>query len=193
MEIKDAEKGDASLIADAILEAIGEELTENLAGDEHTRQEVHDLFMSLAERTDTQYSYLNTRLAVTDEGKPMGVCVSYDGGDLIRLRRQFFKEANKRLGWNISEEEIESLPGETDSEEFYLDTLMTLPEYRGRGVGKALILDASEKAEKAGKPLGLLCDVDNHRARRLYDSVGFIFMNKRPFAGHEMNHLQLTR
>ena len=68
---------------------------------------------------------------------------------------------------------------------------MTIPEYRGQGVASALIKDAKEKAIKTGKPLGLLCDIDNSRARRLYDSIGFRSCGLRPFAGHEMNHLQL--
>lgn len=191
MTIRNATKEDASLIADAILEAIGEELTAGLAGEEHTSEDVHDLFASLAEREDTQYSYINSRIAITENGNPMGVCVSYDGADLIRMRRPFFKEANSRLGWEMTLDEIDALPGETEPDEFYLDTLMTIPEYRGQGVASALIKDAKEKAIKTGKPLGLLCDIDNSRARRLYDSIGFRCCGLRPFAGHEMNHLQL--
>lgn len=191
MTIRNATKEDASLIADAILAAIGEELTAGLAGEEHTSEDVHDLFASLAEREDTQYSYLNSRIAITENGNPMGVCVSYDGAHLIRMRRPFFKEANSRLGWEMTLDEIDALPGETEPDEFYLDTLMTLPEYRGQGVASALIKDAKEKAIKTGKPLGLLCDIDNSRARRLYDSIGFRYCGLRPFAGHEMNHLQL--
>lgn len=191
MTIRNATPGDATLIATAILEAIGEDLTDSLAGDAHTPADVHSLFASLAERNDTQYSYLNTRIATDETGNPMGVCVSYDGADLIRIRRPFFKEANSRLGWEMTLDEIDALPGETEPDEFYLDTLMTLPEYRGQGVASALIKDAKEKAIKTGKPLGLLCDLDNARARRLYDSIGFRCCGLRPFAGHEMNHLQL--
>lgn len=192
MTIETARPEDASLIADAILSAIGDELTDHLAGDNHTRREVHDLFMRLAARNDTQYSYLNTRIARGDDGAPMGVCISYDGADLLRLRREFFAEANHALGWEISSDEIDSLPGETEPDEFYLDTLMTLPEYRGNGVARALIADATLKARRAGKPLGLLCDKDNDRARRLYESVGLVSMGERPFAGHLMTHFQIS-
>lgn len=192
MRIINASKTDASLIADAIVAAIGDELADNLAGDNNTRQDVHDLFMRLAKREDTQYSYLNSRIALSDDGSPMGVCVSYDGVDLMSLRRPFFEYAIETLGWNLSSEEIDSLPGETTPDEYYLDTLMTLPEYRGRGVARALIVDAASKAHRAGKPLGLLCDKENPQARRLYDSVGFAVVGERPFAGHLMDHLQLS-
>lgn len=191
MIIETATPKDASLIADAILEAIGTEITDHLAGKNCTRRDVHDLFARLAAREDTQYSYLNTRIARDSDGSPMGVCISYDGADLKRLRRPFFAEANATFGWGITPEEIEALPGETEPDEFYLDTLMTLPEYRGKGIAKILIIDAKNKAIASDKPLGLLCDTDNERARHLYDSLGFKDCGKRPFAGHDMNHLQL--
>lgn len=193
MTIENANREDASLIADAIIEAIGQELTLHLAGENHTPEDVHDLFARLAARDDSQYSYLNSRVARNADGSPMGVCVSYDGAELKRLRRAFFEEANATFGWGLTAEEIEEIPGETEPDEFYLDTLMTLPAFRGRGVGEALIRDASEKAVATGKPLGLLCDTDNLRARRLYDRIGFTDHGLRPFAGHMMNHLQLIR
>ena len=189
--ITDASPEDASLIADAILAAIGDEITDNLAGDNNSRQDVHGIFSRLAACDDSQYSFRNTRIARTPDGKAIGVCISYDGADLKRLRRPFFKEANDILGWGLTDDEVEQIPGETDPDEFYLDTLMTLPEYRGKGVGKALIADASAKAAYCGKPLGLLCDIDNARAERLYHSAGFRRVGLRPFAGHQMNHLRL--
>lgn len=192
MTITDAKPEDAPLIADAILEAVGKEITHNLAGKNHTIEDVHGIFKRLAERDDTQYSYRNTRIARDDEGAPMGVCISYDGANLKRLRRPFFAEANRFLGWGMTDEEVEALPGETVDDEFYLDTLMTLPQFRGKGVGKALIMDAKKKADTAGKPLGLLCDLDNDTARRLYDSVGFHQHGLRPFAGHLMANLRLS-
>lgn len=192
MKIENATPGDASLIADAILDAVGPEITASLAGGHHTVTEVHDLFARLAARPDTQYSYLNTRIARDDSGSPAGVCISYDGASLIRLRRAFFDEARRTLGWRITPGEVDALPGETDPDEYYLDTLMTLPAYRGRGIGRALIADAASRARITGKPLGLLCDTGNDTARRLYDSVGFRQIGQRPFAGHIMNHMQLV-
>lgn len=192
MKIENASKEDASLIADAILEAVGAEITSALAGKENSIKDVHDLFMRLAEREDTQYSYRNSRIARSETDEAMGVCISYDGENLKRLRVPFFHEANAVLGWRLTDEEIDALPGETEPDEFYLDTLMTLPAYRDRGVARALITDAGEKARKAGKPLGLLCDLENTQARRLYESVGFREVGLRPFAGHDMAHMQLA-
>lgn len=191
MRIDNATPQHASLIADAILEAVGPEITDSLAGDKNSVKDIHDLFQRLAERDDTQYSYVNTRVAISDDGTPMGVCICYDGADLNQLRRPFFHEANSTLGWNMSDEEIDALPGETEPGEVYLDTLMVLPIFRGKGVAKTLIADAALKAERIGKPLGLLCDMDNTRAHRLYESVGLKDVGLKPFAGHTMYHMQM--
>lgn len=188
--IEDATPKESSLIADAILEAIGQDITMNLAGDKG-KETVHEIFRRLAEKEDTQYSYKNTRIAKTPDGMPIGVCISYDGANLKKLRQAFFEEANNHLGWGMSKQEIENLPGETDEEEFYLDTLMTKPNFRGKGVGRALIIDAGRKATLAQKPLGLLCDMDNDKAYRLYKDIGFVKEGTRLFAGHEMYHLIL--
>lgn len=191
MKITSATKQDASLIADAILAAVGPDIVNNLAGSEHTVKDIHDLFQRLASREDSQYSYLNSRIAKDENECPMGVCISYDGADLKRLRIPFFEEANKTLGWGLTDEEIDSVPGETSDDEFYLDTLMTLPDYRGKGVAKSLIKDAKNRSSLAGKPLGLLCDQDNSKAGHLYKSLGFKECGLRPFAGHDMIHMQL--
>ncbi|MDE6559681.1 MAG: GNAT family N-acetyltransferase, partial [Muribaculaceae bacterium] len=152
--IGDAVAADAPVIADAILAAVGDEITMHLAGESHTRRDVHAIFARLAAREASQYSYLNTRVARTPSGEVAGVCISYDGVRLRQLRRSFFAEANAVLGWGMTAEEIEALPGETTPDEFYLDTLMTLPAYRRRGIGESLISDAARKAAAAGKPLG---------------------------------------
>lgn len=190
IKIIDATPDDAPMIAQAILEAVGEGLVANMAGSTHTREDVAGIFTRLARRDDTQYSYQNSRIALV-EGKKAGVCISYDGGNLKSLRRPFFQEANRVLGWNISAEEIDSLPGETVPEEFYLDTVATLPEFRGRGVASALIKDANKKANAVNLPLGLLVSDHNPKARRLYDSLGFRPVGSRPFAGETMTNLRL--
>ena len=189
IKIINASEEDAHLIAWAIMEAVGKEIVDGLAGDK-TREDVESIFSRLARRTDSQYSYLNTRIALTREGKKAGVCISYDGGELRRLRRSFFEEANRLLGWNMTDDEIEAVPGETCEEEFYLDSLAILPEFRGRGIGRLLIEDASEKAGKHNLPLGLLVADGNHEARKLYEKCGFKPVSRRLFAGEEMTNMR---
>ncbi|MDE6040718.1 MAG: GNAT family N-acetyltransferase [Muribaculaceae bacterium] len=190
--IIDATPEDAPLIAWAIMEAVGEELVDHLAGNK-TRKDVEEIFTRLAGRTDSQYSYLNTRIAIAPDGTKAAICVSYDGGKLKELRRSFFAEANRVLRWGMTPEEVDALPGETCGEEFYLDSLATLPHYRGQGAARILIEDAARKATAAGLPLGLLVADHNPEARQLYESIGFRPVARRPFAGEIMTNLRLPQ
>lgn len=190
--IIDAGAEDTPLIAWAVMEAVGEGIISKWAG-EASMEEIHSLFTRLAARKDSQYSYLNSRIAVTPEGEKAGVCVSYDGGEIKRLRRAFFEEANRVFGWNMSDEQVDSLPCETSGEEFYLDSLAILPAHRGKGIGTQLIYDASEKARKVGLPLGLLVADDNPKASSLYESQGFKAVGRRPFAGEDMTNMRLNK
>lgn len=191
LKIRTAVPEEAGIIADAILEAVGEDIVDNLAGDK-SRETVREIFKTLANREDSQYSYLNTRVAVMENGEIAGVCISYDGERLIPLRKAFFKEAVRVLGWDMTEEEMENLPGETSEEEFYLDTLSTVKSYRNKGVATALIRDAYKKASQTGKPLGLLVSDHNPEARKLYEKSGFKPVGRRMFAGEEMTNMRIS-
>ena len=191
MTVQQASAEHAHLIGRAVVMAIGDEITRNLAGEKHTPADVEALFAGLAARTDTQYSYLNTLVALDENGEIMGLIVSYDGARLVEMRRIFFAEALRRLDLDFGPDS-DSIDPETTPDEFYIDTLAVFEPYRGRGVGRELIAAAAARAAAlSGKPLGLLVDKTNHRARRLYDSVGFVFRDERPFAGEVMDHMQL--
>lgn len=187
MRIIEARKSDAPLIARSIMDAVGMEICENLAGNDRTLADVERLFTGLAEREDSQYSYLNTLVAVDDDGKSVGVVVSYDGARLYDLRKAFFEQVKKELGRSLDDVDDETDPGE-----FYIDTLSVLPEYHGQGVATALLKGAIRRAAEAGKPAGLLVDKDNHRARRVYERVGFRQVGERPFCYVMMDHLQFA-
>lgn len=175
------------MIARSVMDAIGEEICHNLAGEGHTLADVERMFTRLAEREDSQYSYLNTIAAVDDAGNTVGVCVGYDGASLHELRKAFIEESRKELGLDFGEME-----DETDPSEFYLDTLAVLPEYRGQGIAKKLLKAAIDRAASIGKPAGLLVDKINTNARRIYESIGFRQVGERPFCYVMMDHLQFV-
>lgn len=183
-----AKRSDAPFIAKTVLTAIGEELTLNIAGKPARLPLVNEVFTNLAAMDNSQYSYHNTLVAVTPDGKLAGAVVYYDGDKLHTLREAFVKEANRLLGWNITQDDFTD---ETSSDEVYLDSLMVLPEYRNQGLGAKLIGEVRREAQSAGKPLGLIVDFDNPTARRLYARLGFRSVGRRPFAGKEMEHMQI--
>lgn len=187
MIIREATIQDAPLLAQVVIWGIGEEIADDFAGEKHTRDDVRALFTSLARREDAQYSYLNALVAETDEGKVMGAIIGYDGARLYDLRKAFFEEAARRLGYHPDGQ----IADETSPDEYYLDSLAVKPQYRGRGVASALLKAMSLKAAQTGKPAGLLVDKTNPKARRLYEHTGFKYVGDRPFAGVMMDHLQL--
>ena len=136
---------------------------------------------------NSKYSYKNTIVAEVD-GNPAGAAVAYDGADLYKLRDVTLKHIFNRTG------KTHNIEDETDASEVYLDSIAVLPEYRGLGIGKRLLLALKEIASKEhGKNLGLLVDFENPDAERLYKSVGFERMNVKDFLGHKMWHLVMRQ
>ncbi|MFX4294741.1 GNAT family N-acetyltransferase [Streptomyces bohaiensis] len=61
-----------------------------------------------------------------------------------------------------------------DGAESYVYSVAVAPEHRGRGLGRALMLEAERVCAAAGLSLlGLHVFADNTPARRLYDSLGY--------------------
>jgi DNA-3-methyladenine glycosylase I len=186
MTITNALPCHAPLIGSAIVMAVGSEICTDFAAPNHTIADVERLFASLATLTDSQYSYLNTLVALDSDGTTvMGVCVAYPGRDLYRLRTRFFEQVKLQLG-----RDMDAMPDETSPDEFYIDTLAVFPAYRRRGVATALLRAAIERAHSLELPAGLLVDKTNARAQALYASVGFRYRDDRPFAHVLMDHLQ---
>lgn len=186
--IRPATPSDAPSIGRAVCMGVGEELCASFAGANHTSKEVEELFSTLAARTDSQYSYLNSLILCDEKGKTAGVAVGYDGARLHQLREAFFSEAKRLLNYDLKKE---TFGDETTPGEYYLDTLAVWPEFRGQGGATALIDGMNQRAQSASLPLGLLVDKKNDRARRLYEAVGFVKVGERPFASEIMDNLRL--
>lgn len=187
MQIIPATPQHANDIARAVMMAIGDEICADFASPDHSTDDVERLFTHLASLDDSQYSYLNTLVALDENENVVGVCVGYDGARLHQLRRHFFEAAKTFLNRNM-----EGMDDETSPDEFYLDTLAVSPMHRGKGTGSMLLKAMIGKAKASGKPAGLLVDKTNPKAAALYHSLGFIHIDDRPFAGVPMSHLRLT-
>lgn len=182
LNIRKATKADAPLIAKVVVMAIGEEGTRHYCGENHQL-----VLEEIARLEDSQYSYRNAVVAEVD-GTPAGAAVAYDGANLYRLRDVTLKFIFEHTG------KLHNIEDETDASEVYLDSIAVLPQYRGLGIGKQLLLALKGMAhDKYEKDLGLLVDFENPDAERLYKSVGFERMNVKDFLGHKMWHLVLRQ
>ena len=185
--IREGRKEDAPFIAKMLQSALHEEGCLKLAGSQERLPLLDLVFRRLCASENSQYSYLNTLIAEDHDGRLAGALVSYDGALLQPLRRAFIAVANEVLAAGFSEENLDD---ETNPEEFYLDSLAVEPEFQGRGIASALIRAAIGRHSASRKPFGLLCAYGNDDAFRLYERLGFNFVDVVKFAGLEMRHMQ---
>ena len=182
-KIQVARKEQAAEIASLIMLAMTHESCRWFAGPQHTLDDFHALMTRLVEREDSQYSYLNTLVAMVDD-KVAGICTSYDGALLLPLRRAFIDGALEAFGIDYN-----GFDEETQAGELYLDSLAVFPEYRGRGIATQLIKATLQKGMEVGLPVGLLVNEENPKAEKLYRSLGFDYANDTIWGGHDMRHL----
>lgn len=175
-----AKKEDANLIAQALTMAFGEECAKALCGEDYLR-----IFEEIASCEDSQYSFNNALIAEYN-GECAGAICGYDGAKLEELKKKSLEIIRKHTGKEV---EIEA---ETHEGEFYIDSLGVLPQYRGLGLGRELMLTMTDQAFKQGHSLvGLLVDQNNTKAEALYRKLGFERMESVDFLGHKMWHMQI--
>ena len=187
IRIESAKATDASQIAKLIMQAMNYECCQYFVGEHYTLDDFERVMTALVARDDSQYSYLNTLLAVDDDGMVCGVCVSYDGARLHELR-QAFVHAMK----SCFDRDFSSMADETQAGELYIDSLAVDSRYRGQGIATMLLKATVKKAADMGLPaVGLLVDKGNPLAEKLFARVGFGYVDDNEWGGHPMRHLQM--
>lgn len=182
-----AEKSQSTEIAELIMEAMNYECCQNWAGPEHSLDDFRHLMQRLVAMDESQYSYRNALVATDADSSVAGICVCYDGGELHRLRRAFIDGARESFGIDYS-----GIDDETTEGEYYIDSLAVSAPWRGHGIAHRLLSEAIEEGRRRGLArVGLLVDLGNPRAERLYESVGFRFANYSAWGGHDMKHLTI--
>lgn len=80
---------------------------------------------------------------------------------------------------------------ETYPEEWYLDTIVVADQFRGQGVGQALLQACDQAAQQAGaQKIGLCVDFANPNAQRLYERQGYQKVGRQVLSGHDYYHMQ---
>ena len=142
------------------------------------------LFAHFFQEEDNQYSYSNF-LVYEESGQVYGALNAYDGGKLTILRQKFLEYLSVHNGLNDFKPEPETQAGE-----FYFDTLAVNQEMQGKGIGKKLIDAGIEWAQELGiDTVGLLVEVNNEKALKLYIDKGFKIANQASFIGGSYHHM----
>lgn len=175
-----ARRADAAVIAHAVAMAIGDEsVLRDYCGDDYI-----SVLEDIAAADSTQYSWRHSFVAEVD-GVAAGAIVGYDGGQLVTLRNGTFELLRRCVG------RVPNIVDETAAGEYYLDSVGVLPQYRGHGVGRALVAAFCDKVFLDGyERVGLIVDCENPNAEALYTSLGFERVGTKLFFSHKMWHLQ---
>lgn len=180
INIRPATVKDAPFIALVVAMAIHDEVTLH----KYCGEDYLSVLTSVARAESTQYSWQNAIIAEC-AGLAVGAVVGYDGARLKELRNGTFEVLRECVGG------VPNMVDETEAGEYYLDSLAVLPEYRGKGIGACLLHAFCERAFSEGaERVGLIVDIDNPNAEKLYVAQGFEYVGERIFLGHQMRHLQ---
>ena len=166
MLVRQARESDSRAIARFIAMAESE-MARFLFGADGIREAI-PFFEELAlSPTENRYSLNNTLVAEID-GEPVGSVVSFPADKQPELDGLLLAVFNKR-GLNL-----EKLFFEGEKGSYYLCAMGVDPDFRGRGVGTALIEAARAKGRERGYDrVSLLVSSDKTRARALYERAGF--------------------
>lgn len=175
--IRPATPTDASAVAPLMFQAM-EEIVYKMIGKEH-REDAIALLQNLFEQEGNQYSYKNAWV-YEENNTVIGSVIAYDGAELHTLRTPVLELIRSSYGIDIV------LEDETAKGELYIDTLSVLPTAQGKGIGSQLVTHLKKVTTQ---PIGLLVDIQNPAAERLYTRLGFTYVNHQALAGGMYKHL----
>lgn len=179
---RNAQKEEAQLAAELIHVAIGD-IAEQLTA--HTELiEVREVLSQYFLEEINRLSYRNTLVAEQD-GIVAGIAITYDGKDASILDKPIINHLQKKNGNGIV-----ILDKEADEEDYYIDTVCVQPNFRGRGIGSALLKEVEKRALHSGiHSLSLNVAKDNLGAKKLYENVGFVEKKTIQINGHPYDYM----
>ncbi|MDX4065200.1 GNAT family N-acetyltransferase [Aliarcobacter skirrowii] len=164
--IKKANKQNIKNISKLIYDAI-HEVANSLTGE----NEEHKILKTLENYIQMDVCRLSYNNIYTYEvnNKNVAILLAYNSNDIEKLDKPMIEHLKTK---NIF---LESFDKECFEDEFYIDTVSVLEDYQGQGIAKELFAFAQQKAREQGfKKLSLLVDLENKKAKALYEKLGFL-------------------
>jgi ribosomal protein S18 acetylase RimI-like enzyme len=180
--IRKAEITDADAIVALMLLAMGD-LPYQFANskDKNTASQLLKKFVL---QEGNQYS-INNVFVNEEQQEIIGAITCYDGAAIERLRQPFFDYIN--LNYHNGSFEMAL---ETETGEYYIDTLAVDAKHQGKGIGRNLIAAVLDHAKKLGhQKVALLVSSSNPDAKKLYEKIGFVKVGYRYLLGNTHEHL----
>lgn len=183
-KIRNAQESDAHVVPEIMLQAMGDIIFRFIQKED--RKEAIHFLTQLFKQKGNLYSYENTFVAIDDNGHIAGSLTGYDGDRFVELRQPILDHMKEQYNNTMIPE------AETTGNEFYIDSIAVAPIARGKGIGTELLHYAIIHARQSGfKKVGLLVDLKNPNAQKLYERIGFKLGHKTSFAGGEYYHMYL--
>jgi len=186
--IRPAVSDDAPQAVPLIFEAIGS-IAFVLTGTK-VLAEAMSILENFFEQQGNRISYENTLVLEESESsggerRILGVAISYDGLAARKLDEPLEEAARVQSG------SLEyRIPTEAEPDEYYLDTVSVNRNCQGRGLGRQLIEAVCEQGRRLSRNrIGLLVDITNPDAKRLYERLQFRVNKQRELAGEEYFHM----
>ena len=164
--IKKANKQNIENISKLIYDAI-HEVANSLTGE----NEEHKILKTLENYIQMDVCRLSYNNIYTYEidNKNVAILLAYNSNDVEKLDKPMIEHIKTK---NIF---LKSFEKECFDDEFYIDTVSVLEDYQGQGIAKELFAFAQQKAKEQGfKKLSLLVDLENKKAKALYEKLGFL-------------------
>lgn len=183
--LREATKGDSKIIAELVYKT--EDDPEQVWG-YGSKDAIIDRIKILVECENSRYSYNNVKVAELD-GKVCGAIILLKGKDLSKLDLitsiRLIKNINgiKNKIRFIRDIILEFNFFECDENELYIANLATFEEYRGMGIGKALIKLAENNAKEEGYNTCSLLAKDKG-VKSFYENLDFVFEIEEPYYSH---------
>ncbi len=183
-KIRKAQESDAQSVPEIMLQAMEDIIFQFIQNEDRTEA---ILFLThFFGQKGNLYSYENTFVAIDAHGNIVGSLTGYDADEFVKLREPILSYIKERYG-NPMVPEVETV-----CNEFYIDSIAVAAIARGKGVGTELLQFAIAQAQQQDfKQVGLLVDLENPGAQKLYERIGFKLGKKTALAGGVYNHMYI--